>query len=71
MPASTPHATARMLLLSLVFIALTFVVFAAYGVCAGLLRERVLSRPRLVERIQGLFAAAFAALGLRLAFETR
>lgn len=70
-PASTPHATARMLLLSLVFIALTFVVFAAYGVCAGLLRERVLSRPRLVERIQGFFAAAFAALGLRLAFETR
>ena len=70
-PASTPHATARMLLLSSVFVALTFVVFAAYGVCAGLLRERVLSRPRLVERIQAFFAAAFAALGLKLAFETR
>ena len=70
-PASTPGATAQMLLLSTVFVALTFVVFAAYGVCAGLLRERVLSRPRLVERIQGFFAAAFAALGLRLAFETR
>ena len=71
MPASTPHATARMLLLSGVFMALTFGVFAAYGVCAGLLRERVLARPRLVERIQAFFAAAFAALGLRLAFETR
>ncbi len=70
-PASTPHATTRMLLLSAVFMTLTFVVFAAYGVCAGLLRERVLARPRLVERIQGFFAAAFAALGLRLAFESR
>jgi threonine/homoserine/homoserine lactone efflux protein len=70
-PASTPHATSRMLLLSGVFMALTFGVFAAYGVCAGLLRERVLARPRLVERIQGFFAAAFAALGLRLALESR
>ncbi len=70
-PASAPHATTRMLVLSAVFMALTFVVFAAYGVCAGLLRERVLARPRLVERIQAFFAAAFAVLGLRLAFETR
>ena len=60
-----------MLLLSAVFMGLTFLVFAAYGVCAGLLRDRVLARPRLVERIQGFFAAAFAALGLRLAFESR
>ena len=70
-PATTPHATTRMLVLSGVFMALTFAVFAAYGVCAGLLRERVLARPRLVERIQGFFAAAFAALGLRLALESR
>lgn len=70
-PASTPHATLHMLVLSGVFMALTFVVFAAYGVCAGLLRERVLARPRLVQRIQGFFAGAFAALGLRLAFESR
>ena len=70
-PAATPDATARMLLLSGVFMALTFVVFAAYGVCAGLLRERVLARPRLVQRIQSAFAAAFGALGVRLAFETR
>ena len=70
-PASTPHATSRMLALSAVFMVLTFVVFAAYGVCAGLLRDRVLARPRLVERIQGFFAAAFAALGLRLALESR
>lgn len=70
-PATAPHATAQMLMLSGVFMGLTFVVFAAYGVCAGLLRDRVLARPRLVERIQGFCAAAFAALGLRLAFETR
>ena len=70
-PAGAPDATGRMLLLSAVFMALTFVVFAAYGACAGLLRERVLARPRLVQRIQASFAAAFGALGVRLAFETR
>ena len=70
-PASTPHATAHMLLLSAVFMAMTFVVFAAYGAIAGVLRDRVLSRPRLVDRIRKTFAASFALLGARLAVESR
>jgi threonine/homoserine/homoserine lactone efflux protein len=70
-PATTPHATWHMLLLSGVFMAMTFLVFALYGVVAGVLRDRVLSRPRLVDRIRKTFAASFAVLGARLAVETR
>jgi threonine/homoserine/homoserine lactone efflux protein len=70
-PASAPHATMRMLELSAVFMAMTLVVFAAYGALAALLRDRVLSRPRLVDRIRKSFAASFAVLGARLAVESR
>jgi threonine/homoserine/homoserine lactone efflux protein len=70
-PAGSAHATAHMLALSGVFMVLTFVVFAAYGAVAGTLRDRVLSRPRLVDRIRKTFAASFAVLGARLAVESR
>jgi threonine/homoserine/homoserine lactone efflux protein len=64
-------ATVQMLVLSLVFMAMTMVVFAAYGATAALLRDRVLSRPRVVTRIRKTFAASFAVLGARLAVESR
>jgi threonine/homoserine/homoserine lactone efflux protein len=60
-----------MLLLSGVFMAMTFVVFAAYGAAAAALRDKVLSRPRLVDRIRKAFAATFVALSARLATESR
>jgi threonine/homoserine/homoserine lactone efflux protein len=64
-------ATVQMLVLSAVFMVMTMVVFAAYGATAALLRDRVLSRPRLVARIRKTFAASFAVLGARLAVESR
>ena len=70
-PAGTPLASARMLALSGVFMALTFVVFAAYGACAALLRDKVLARPEVVDRIRRIFAVSFAGLAGRLAFESR
>ena len=70
-PASATHATLQMLGLSGVFMVMTFVVFALYGAAAALLRDRVLSRPRLVDRIRKTFAASFALLGARLAVESR
>ena len=70
-PAGSANAVPHMLLLSGVFMAMTFVVFAAYGVGAAAVRDHVLSRPRLVDRLRKAFAATFAALGARLAFETR
>src|SRR3954454_8256471 len=70
-PAGSPHQLTHMLLLSAVFMAMTFVVFAAYGAGAAALRDRVLSRPRLVRRIRQGFAASFVALSARLAVESR
>lgn len=70
-PPSTSHSVLRMLALSAVFMAMTFVVFAAYGVLAGLLRHRVLSRPRLLRRIQRGFAVTLAGLAGKLALTTR
>ncbi|RYY88107.1 MAG: LysE family translocator [Comamonadaceae bacterium] len=70
-PAGTPHATLHMLVLSGVFMALTFLVFALYGACAALLRDRVLTRPVVLDRIRKAFAVSFAGLGARLAFEPR
>ena len=51
--------------------AMTFVTFAGYAVAAGALRDRVLTRPRLVARIRKIFAASFVALSARLAVEVR
>ena len=70
-PPSAPGTTWRMLGLSAVFMAMTFVVFTLYGVAAGLLRSRVLARPRVVDRVRKVLAATFAGLGLRLVAESR
>ncbi len=60
-------AMSEMVVLSGVFMALTFVVFAVYGVFAASMRDRVLRRPRVVVWLRRFFAASFAALGLKLA----
>ncbi|WP_248582110.1 LysE family translocator [Nocardioides sp. InS609-2] len=70
-PAGQPGSLVKMLVLSSVFMAMTFVVFAGYGLAAAALRDKVLSRPRLVDRIRKVFAVTFAALAGRLAVETR
>ncbi|NGY64972.1 LysE family translocator [Lentzea sp. NEAU-D13] len=57
----------QMVQLSAVSMALTFVVFAGYGVFAASMRDRVLARPRVMVWLRRLFAASFAALGLKLA----
>ncbi len=70
-PAGHPQALALMLGLSTVFMVMTFVVFALYGMCAASLRRHVTSRPRLVTRIRQTFAVTFVALSARLAFTSR
>lgn len=64
-------AVPAMLGLSAVFMAMTFLVFALYGVCAAAVRDQVLSRPKVVDRMRKAFAASFAVLAGRLAFESR
>ena len=65
------HPLARMVGLSGVFMAMTFAVFALYGLFAAALRDRVISRPAVMAWLRRSFAAAFAALGARLALAER
>ncbi len=69
--AGEPGAVPAMLGLSAVFMAMTFVVFAGYGLFAAKVRDQVLARPRVLDRVRKVFAATFAALGARLAVESR
>lgn len=62
-------ATAEMLTLGAVFMALTFAVFALYGAFAAAARDAVLSSERAMRWLSRAFAAAFAALAGRLALE--
>ncbi|MBR0830504.1 LysE family translocator [Bradyrhizobium manausense] len=61
----------RMLELSGAFMAMTFAVFVVYGLFAASVRERVISRPRVMAWLRRSFAAGFAALGAKLAFAER
>jgi threonine/homoserine/homoserine lactone efflux protein len=62
------HALLRMVELSAVFMLLTLVVFVVYGYFAAAIRNHVISRPRILTWMRRTFAAAFVALGARLAF---
>lgn len=66
-----PQPLARMLELSGVFMALTFAVFLLYGLFAAAVRDQVVSRPRVMAWMRRSFAAAFAALGVKLALAER
>ncbi|MGP0088672.1 MAG: LysE family translocator [Xanthobacteraceae bacterium] len=61
----------RMLVLSAVFMLMTFVVFVGYGLFAASIRDHVISRPRVLTWMRRTFAGAFAALGTKLAFADR
>ena len=70
-PASEASPLARMLELSGVFMAMTFVVFALYGLFAAAMRDKVVSRPAVMAWLRRTFAAAFVALGAKLALTER
>ncbi|WP_433501200.1 LysE family translocator [Sphaerimonospora sp. CA-214678] len=66
-----PDSVVRMLWLGIVFMLVTFVVFAAYGLSAAGVREHVLARPRVTAWLNRAFACSFVALGVGLAFGAR
>ena len=66
-----PDPLSRMLALSGIFMLLTFVVFVGYGLFAAAVRDHVISRPRVLTWMRCSFAAAFVALGARLALAER
>jgi threonine/homoserine/homoserine lactone efflux protein len=69
--ADEPHALLRMLELSGVFMAATFVIFALYGLFAASMRDRVLGSKVAMAWMRRTFAAAFVALGARLALQEK
>jgi threonine/homoserine/homoserine lactone efflux protein len=62
---------AGMLGLSAVFMLMTFAVFVVYGLLAAAIRDHVISRPRVLTWMRRTFAAAFVALGAKLAVADR
>jgi threonine/homoserine/homoserine lactone efflux protein len=62
---------AQLLLLSGIFMAMTFAVFVAYGVLAHAFRRAVIESPRVQSWLRRGFAAAFAGLGVNLALAER
>jgi len=66
-----PNPLNRMLELSGVFMAMTFVIFAIYGLFAAAMRDHVVTRPAVMAWMRRTFAAAFVALGARLALQER
>ncbi|BAM89790.1 putative RhtB family transporter, amino acid efflux [Bradyrhizobium oligotrophicum S58] len=69
--ADAAHPLALMLELSAAFMAMTFVVFVLYGLFAAAVRDRVVSRPRVMTWLRRAFAGGFALLGARLALSER
>jgi len=65
------HPLPRMLELSGIFMALTFIVFVLYGLFAAAVRNQIISRPRILTWMRRSFAAAFVALGAKLALAER
>ena len=70
-PADAAQPTLTMIWLALIFMAMTFVVFAIYGLMAAQVRGRVLRSPTVMAWLRRTFAAAFALMGLRLALSSR
>lgn len=70
-PAGVADAAWQMAGLSLVFMAVTFVVFALYGTFAATMRTQVITRPRVVAWLRRTFAATYVLLAGRLALESR
>jgi len=57
----------RMVGLGLIFMVITFVVFACYGVLAARIRRQIVRKPHNVIDVRRAFAVTFLALSLKLA----
>lgn len=65
------HPLLGMIQLSLDFMAMTFVVFSIYGGFAAVVRDHIISSPKVLTWMRRTFAAAFVGLGLKLALTER
>ncbi|BBI50725.1 hypothetical protein HORIV_31460 [Vreelandella olivaria] len=61
----------QLLGLSVIFMAMTFVIFVIYGQLAHAFRTAVIDSPKIQGWLRRSFAAAFAGLGVQLALTER
>ena len=61
----------QMLTLGGIFMALTFLVFAVYGLAASFFRTHLIERPALTRRIEKGFALGYVGIGVGLATNHR
>jgi threonine/homoserine/homoserine lactone efflux protein len=69
--ADEGHPVARMLELSGTFMAMTLAVFVVYGLFAASVRDRIVTRPKVMTWLRRAFAGGFALLGIKLALAER
>lgn len=69
--AAAPDAFGKMIEASLTFMALTFIVFAIYGLCAAGIRRHIIGRPQIATWINRTFGVAFLAMATKLAMTQR
>ena len=69
--AGASSALSHLLVLSAVFMVMTFAVFVAYGLLANAFRRRVMESARVQAWLRRTFAGAFAGLGVQLALTER
>jgi len=65
--AEAASPTVEMLGLSAVFMGMTFLVFALYGILASGISQYLTNSPKAIKRVQRSFAVIFAALAAQLA----
>ncbi|MBV1866709.1 MAG: LysE family translocator [Marinosulfonomonas sp.] len=65
---NSANATASLVWLAVIFMAMTFIVFVIYGACAAYARDYVIQRPSVMNWIKRCFAGTFGFLGAKLAF---
>ncbi|MEW6514933.1 MAG: LysE family translocator [Pseudomonadota bacterium] len=70
-PASSATPLQHLLVLSSVFMGMTFVVFLAYGLLAYAFRTAVIDSPRVQTWLRRGFAASFAGLGANLSLSDK
>ncbi len=65
--ADSASPTSQMVILSIIFMVMTFIIFVLYGLSANRASRYLLHSPRYIARLQRSFAAIFAILGAKLA----
>jgi threonine/homoserine/homoserine lactone efflux protein len=70
-PAGAENKTYCMIVLSLIFMAMTLVLFTGYGLLAAVIRNLVVRKKNIMKNIERGFACVFAGLAVKLALEDR